>query len=130
VVQFDSDGAAATTTVDMAVDGANVSGTAVTQFREGLHTVRLGCATKDGDTWALGGKVEKTTLPGESAGTWSAVIVKDGSPQRIGIWRSDPASTASDCKAWLATTDFANIGDENFADVTSGTLVAPPDLAP
>ena len=128
VVQFDSDGAATTTTVDLAVDGATVSGAAITQFREGTHTVRLECATKSGDTWALGGKVEKTTLPGESSGTWSAVIVKEGSPQRIGIWRSDDPSTAPDCKAWLATTDFANIGDENFSAVTSGTLVPPPGL--
>ena len=129
-VEFQMDGAPATTNVDVATAGGSVSGTAVTTFRDGTHTVDVGCASQSGDTWALGGTVEKTTVPGEKAGDWSAVIVKDGSPQRIGIWLSVAASDASDCKAWLALTDFARIGPENFHDVESGSLVAPPDLAP
>ncbi len=129
-VQYKVDGAAATTEVDLVADGATVSGTAVTTFREGTHTVRVGCAAKNGDTWALGGTTEQTTVPGERAGDWSAVIVKDGSPQMIGIWLSDDPSKASDCAAWLATTDFGTIGAENFNAVESGALVPPPDLAP
>ncbi|HSL77939.1 MAG TPA: hypothetical protein VK867_13415 [Candidatus Limnocylindrales bacterium] len=125
-VQFQSDGAPATTKVEVVADGANVSGTAVTTFRTGTHTVQLECASKNGDTWALGGKTEETTVPGERAGDWSAVIVKDGSPQRIGIWLSDDPSKASDCAAWLASTDFASIDAENFDAVVSGTLVPPP----
>jgi hypothetical protein len=124
-VQYQVDGAAATTEVDVVADGASVSGTAVTTFREGTHTVKLGCATRNGDTWALGGTTEQTTVPGERAGDWSAVIVKDGSPQGIAIWLSDDPSKASDCEAWLASTDFASIGAENFNAVESGTLVAP-----
>ena len=88
VVQYQLDGAPATTEVDVVADGASVSGTAVTALREGTHTVRLGCASRNGDTWALGGTTEQTTVPGERAGDWSAVIVKDGSPQQIGIWLS------------------------------------------
>ncbi|HET9757667.1 MAG TPA: hypothetical protein VFP66_14265 [Candidatus Limnocylindrales bacterium] len=129
-VQYKVDGAAATTEVDLVADGATVSGTAVTRFREGTHTVRLGCAARNGDTWALGGTTEQTTVPGERAGDWSAVIVKNGSPQQIAIWLSDDPSKASDCAAWLATTDFATIGAENFNAVESGALVPPPDLAP
>jgi hypothetical protein len=129
-VQFKMDGAPATTQVDVVADGATVSGTAVTTFREGTHTVKLGCATKDGDTWAVAGKTEQTTVHNERAGDWSAVIVKEGSPQRIGIWLSDDPSKASDCEAWLASTDFANIGLENFNPVESGTLVPPPDPTP
>jgi hypothetical protein len=124
-VQYQVDGAAATTEVDVVADGASVSGTAVTTFREGTHTVRLACASRNGDTWALGGTTEQTTVPGERAGDWSAVIVKDGSPQGIAIWLSDDPSKASDCNAWLATTDFATIGAENFNAVESGTLVPP-----
>jgi len=130
IVHYQSDGAAATTEVKIDGDGSTVSGTAVTTFRSGTHTVRLGCVTRNGDTWALGGTTEKTTVPGERAGDWSGVIVKEGSPQRIGIWLSDDPSKASDCEAWLASTDFASIGPENFDAVESGTLVPPPDLAP
>ncbi len=130
IVQYQLDGAAATTEVDLVADGASVSGTAVTTLRAGTHTVQLACATRNGDTWALGGTTEQTTVPGERAGDWSAVIVKDGSPQQIGIWLSAPPSEGSDCDAFLASTDFANIGPENFSAVESGALVPPPDLAP
>ena len=129
-VQFKTDGAPATTELNVVADGATVSGTAVTTFREGTHTVKLGCASKNGDTWAVGGKTEQTTVHGERAGDWSAVIVKEGSPQRIGIWLSDDPSKTSDCEAWLASTDFANIGLENFNTVESGALVPPPIAAP
>ena len=124
-VTFKDDGKPATTTVDAVADGAAVSGTAVTEFPNGTHTVALSCASQDGDRWALGGKTEKTTIQGEKAGDWSGVIVKDGSPQLIAIWLSDDPSSASDCNAWLAKTDFTNIGVENFAAVESGRLVPP-----
>lgn len=124
-VKFQLDGAPATTEVDAVADGASLSGTAVTSFRAGTHTVKLGCATRNGDTWALGGTVEQTTIPGETAGAWSAVIVKDGPPQQIGIWLSGDPSNASDCQGWLASTDFTNIGPENFYRVESGALVPP-----
>ena len=126
MVTYQLDGAPATTEVNLVADGATVSGTAVTSFREGTHTVRLGCATRSGDTWALGGKTEKTTVPGERAGDWSAVIVKDRSPQQIAIWLSADPSEGSDCEAFLASTDFANIRPENFEPVQSGALVPPP----
>lgn len=130
-VEYKLDGAAATTTVDAVADGATVSGTAVTTFHEGTHTVRLGCASsKDGGSWVLGGTVEKTTVHGESAGAWSAVIVKDGTPQQIGIWLSADPSEASDCDAWVASIEPAEIGAENFSPVESGALVPPPDLVP
>jgi hypothetical protein len=125
VVEYTLDGAPATTEVNLVADGATVSGTAVTTFGGGTHTVRLGCAARNGDTWALGGTVEQTTVPGESAGAWSAVIVKDGPPQQIGLWLSAPPSEASDCAAWLTSIDFATIGPENFSPVESGALVPP-----
>jgi hypothetical protein len=131
VAHFTMEGKPATTTVDLDVDGASVSGTAVTDIGEatdlgkGTHTVKLGCAAQQGDWWALGGKTDKTTVNGEKAGDWSAVIVRDGSPQLIGIWLSDDPSNASDCGAWLAAIDFADIGLDAFNTVESGTLVRP-----
>ncbi len=129
-VQFQSDGAPATTVVDAVADGASVSGTAVTTFAAGTHTVRLECAARDGDTWAFGGTTEQTTVPGERAGDWSLVDVRDGSPPLIGIWLGDAKSEGSDCESWLASIGLADIGTENFSPVVSGALVPPPDLAP
>jgi len=130
VVQYKMDGAAATTSVDLVADGATLTGTAVTQFRSGTHTVKLGCGSKNGDAWAVGGTVEAATVPGEPVGAWSAVIVFDGSPQRIGIWLSDDPSVASDCTTWLKGTDFSTLPTDLFNMVESGTLVPPPGLAP
>ena len=125
IVDFKIDGAPATTTVDGVADGTKLSGTAVTTFREGTHTVQLGCASQNGGTWALGGTVEKTTVPGESPGAWSAVIVREGSPQQVGIWLSGDPGGAKDCDAWLKLHDFSTMGSDNFSAVESGTLKPP-----
>jgi hypothetical protein len=131
-VDYQLDGAPATTTVDAVADGASVSGTAVTTLSTGTHTVRLECAARDGEIWALAGTIEETTVSGERAGDWSAVIVENGSPQGIAIWLSDPKSEGSDCDGWLALIDLADLGAETdfFQPVESGALVPPPDLAP
>lgn len=129
-VHYQFDGAPATTDVDAVADGASVSGTAVTTFVGGTHTVRLKCAGDYGDTWAFGGTTEQTTVSGERAGLWSAVIVKDGSPQQIGLWLSDEQWEGSDCDEWLASIDLGNIDPSNFHPVESGALVPPPDPAP
>jgi hypothetical protein len=129
-VEYLLDGAPATTEVDAVADGASVSGTAVTTFRNGTHTVRLECAAWDGDTWALGGTTEQTTVSGEPAGAWSAVIVKDDSLQRIAIWLSDDKLEGSDCDGWLASIDLADIGLEHSQPVESGALVPPPGPTP
>lgn len=130
-VSFTSDRAPATTTVDAVADGTGLSGTAVTTFATGTHTVRLECAKRDGNTWALAGTSEQTTIPGEKAGDWSAVTVRDGSPQQIAIWISDDKTAeASDCAAWLGLLKLDDIGAENFVPVESGELVPPPAVAP
>jgi hypothetical protein len=129
-VQFKYHGQAATTTVDAVADGTSVSGTAVTQIGSGTHTVQLGCAAQSGDMWAVGGKTEKSNVEGGRAGDWSAVIMKLGSPAKIGIWVSEDASTASDCDAWLKAVDLPTLDLTGFETVESGTLTAPAGLAP
>ena len=123
-------GAPVTTVVDAVAKGATVTGTAVHMTRGGIHTVRLGCVARVGDTWALAGTVEKSTLPGEKPGYWSRVVVKDGSPQQISMWLSADAPAGIDCAGFLATFPFADLGPENFASVDSGAFVPPPDPAP
>ena len=129
-VQFKLDGGTATTTVDAVADGAEVSGTAVTAYFEGTHTVRLECADQKGDIWTLGGTTEKSTIHNEAPGTWSAVMVKAGSPQQIAIWFSQDASAAKDCDAWLASFNPLEFDSGTWTPVESGSLVFPADLAP
>jgi hypothetical protein len=130
-VHWRDTGAPVTTDIDAVASGATVTGTAVHTFPGGTHTVRLGCVAGDGGTWALAGTVEQSTLPGEKAGFWSRIVVKDGSPQQISIWLSTDAAPAGiDCAGFLATFGFADLPPEDFAPVESGELVPPPDLAP
>lgn len=124
-VQFKYHGQPSTTTVDAVANGTNVSGTAVTQIGTGTHTVQVGCAAQSGDMWAIGGKTEKSNVEGGRAGDWSAVIMKLGSPAKIGIWVSEDASTASDCDAWLKAVDLPTLDLTGFETVESGTLTAP-----
>lgn len=123
-------GAPVTTEVDAVASGATVTGTAVTTFRNGIHTVRLGCASRDGDIWAVVGTVEQSTLPGEPDGAWSAVIVKDGPSRQIAVWLSADAPAGIDCAGFLALHQFADLRPEDFVPVESGELMPPPDLAP
>ena len=125
-VSYRLDGGQTTTAVDMLVDGSAISGTAVTTFVNGTHSVRLECAVREGDYWAVAGTTEATTVSGERAGDWSAVIVKEGSPQSIGIWVSDAKTAGTDCAGWLGAIGLASIDAQNFSPVESGTLVPPP----
>lgn len=124
-VQFKYHGQPSTTTVDAVADGKSVSGTAVTQIGKGTHTVQLGCAAQAGDMWAVAGKTEKSDVEGGRAGDWSAVIMKLGSPAKIGIWVSEDASAASDCDAWLKVVDLPTLDLTGFETVESGTLSPP-----
>lgn len=129
-VEFELDLAPTTTQVEAVADGTSLTGTAVTNSARGTHTVELECAARDGDTWALAGTIEATSIAGERPGHWSAVIVRDGSPQRIGIWLSDSKLDGVDCEGWLGAMTLGDLDPENLNDVTSGTLVPPPALAP
>lgn len=129
-VEYQADGASASTVVDAVADGTTVSGTAVTTMASGIHTVGLECAAQAGDTWAFAGTTERTTIASEQAGDWSAVVVRGSSPQHIGIWLSDDKPEGDTCDAWLESIDLDDIDAENFQPVESGELIPPPDLAP
>jgi hypothetical protein len=131
-VEFQLDGAPATSVVDVVTataDGSSVSGTAVTTFGSGAqHKVRLECAARDRDRWGFVGTTEQTTVPGEQAGEWSGVFVQDGSPQQIGILMGVAKEPGDDCAAKFGGWDMSTMGLSN--PVESGGLVPPPDLAP
>jgi hypothetical protein len=127
-VHFKDNGTPVTTEIDAVARGATVTGTAVSTFPQGIHTVRLACVARDGDTWAVAGTVEQSTLPGETPGLWSVVAVKDGSPKRILLWLSGDTALG-DCPGFLASLDIAHLSPENFVPVDSGAFVAPGDPA-
>jgi hypothetical protein len=124
-VTFQVDGAPATTVVDGVGDASGASGTAVTTFGSGRHTVRVECAADDDGGWLLAGTVVETTVPGESAGAWSAVIVRDGSPPQIGIWLSADAEAGATCEDFASSVEPATIDASNFSPIESGELVPP-----
>jgi hypothetical protein len=124
-VTYQVDGAPATTEVDVVADGAGLSGSAVSTFATGTHTVDVECAAAADGGWMLGGKVESTTIPGETAGAWSAVIVRDGSPQQIAIWLSAGPEAGDTCDAFLASIDPATLDASAFSDIDSGELIPP-----
>jgi hypothetical protein len=126
--QYQIDGEAATTEVTAVADGTSVSGTAVTTYSQGTHTVGLECAADYGDTWAFAGTVEQTTLPDEAPGSWSVVLVEEGSPQQIAIVWSIDKSAGDDCGGFLE--NFSGWDRSALSPVESGALVPPPDLAP
>ena len=129
--EWRDNGVAVMTEVDAVASGAIVTGTAVHTFRAGTHTVRLNCVAREGDSWALAGTVEKSTLPGEKPGFWSRVVVNGWlAGSRISIWLSADAPADIDCPGFMATFPFADLGPENFVTVESGELVPPPDTAP
>ena len=82
------------------------------------------------DGAAAGVEGHTLRLEGGRAGDWSAVIMKLGSPAKIGIWVSEDASTASDCDAWLKAVDLPTLDLTGFETVESGTLTPPAGLVP
>jgi len=127
-IQFELDGAKATTVVDAVADGTSVSGTAVTTSAAGTHTVRLECAARQGYLCAVVGTTETSTFPGEGTGAWSAVVVEDGTPQKVGIVFGIDKAVGDDCHAKWQTISMADMGVSN--PVESGELVPPPALTP
>ena len=124
-VTFALDGRPATTVVNAVAEASGLSGTAVTTFRNGTHTVDLECAAVAEGGWVVGGTVQETTVPGEPVGAWSAVIVRDGSPQSIGIWLSAGPEAGDSCEEFLSSFDPAGLDAENFSPIESGELVPP-----
>ena len=124
-VTFQDEGAAATTKIDGTAQGGTVSGTAVTTLPSGVHTVKLACAANHDGDWVLGGTIEATTIPGETAGPWSAVIVQDGSPKTIAIWLSEALENADSCDAFVAAINPADLDQSVFSPIDSGELVLP-----
>ena len=111
--------------MDASSDGSSLSGTAiVSSDSETLYTVQLQCLRRfDDQTWVLAGAI--TPQP-EGAGvtTWTAVVVRDGSPQSVDIV-GEPAAAADDCEEFL--THVPRADGIHFEPMIEGGITLPPD---
>ena len=126
-VEYQIDGAAATTEVTAVADGASVSGTAVTKFGGGTHTVRLACAAG-------------TAIPGPSPARPSRPRSQASVPatgRRSSSRTARPSTSGSGSPttsrrvATVTTCWKLPLPDPSaFSPVESGALVPPPISRP
>jgi hypothetical protein len=133
-VIFTLGGDAMDLTLDATGNGSSISGRAKVSFGdfqevpelEDHFTISLQCGRMfDSTTWMLAGVVDTSTHVGLKVGTRSAVIVRDGSPQEIGLWIEEPP-VATDCPSFV--TDIPKEAVENpgaMARVGRGSLTLP-----
>jgi hypothetical protein len=89
-----------------------VSGTAEIISDQGsdAFSIELECAVERNDVLILGGRVSKSNMKEPKVGTGSAVLLKQGEPDRMLLWFAD-APPAGDCDAFAR-----DIPDEVLAE--------------
>jgi len=113
--------------MDASSDGSTLSGTAVGSYVGEAFTIELQCLRQfDDQTWMLAGVLTESAVPGQAAGSWAAVIVRDGSPQQAGIW-TEAQATADDCAEFVrGIPDSAVEGPEMIGPIDVGSITLPP----
>lgn len=98
--------------------GDQVSGTAEIISDEGgeAFSIDLECAPKRNGVLILGGRVSESNLQDVKVGTGSAVLLKQGEPDRMLLWFAD-APPAGDCDAFARDTDEALAHENAFQPV-------------
>lgn len=105
--------------------GDQVSGTAEIISDEGgdAFSIDLECAVERNDVLILGGRVSESNMREPKVGTGSAVLLKQGEPDRMLLWFAD-APPAGDCDAFARDTDEALANENRFqpvqGDITTG----------
>jgi hypothetical protein len=114
-----------TVTLSAKEAGDQVSGTAEIISDEGgeAFSIDLECAVERNDVLILGGRVSESTMKGLKVGTGSAVLLKQGEPDRMLLWFAD-SPPAGDCDAFARDTDEALANENRFqpvqGDITTG----------
>jgi hypothetical protein len=92
--------------------GDKVSGTAEISSDEGgdAFSIQVECAPKRNDVLILGGRVSESNMQEPKVGTGSAVLLKQGEPDRMLLWFAD-SPPAGDCDAFAR-----DIPDEVLAE--------------
>ena len=92
--------------------GDQVSGTAEIISDQGgdAFSIQLECAPKRNDVLILGGRVSESNMQGLKVGTGSAVLLRQGEPDRMLLWFAD-SPPGGDCDAFAR-----DIPDELLAE--------------
>jgi hypothetical protein len=103
--------------------GAEVSGTAEIVSDEGgeAFSIKLECAPKRNEVLILGGKVSESNLQEAKVGTGSAVLIKQGEPDRMFLWFAD-SPLAGDCDAFARDIPDEILADENAFRPVEGDI--------
>jgi len=112
--------------MDASSDGSSLSGTAAGSYNGDAFTIVLQCLRQfDDETWMFAGELTQSAVPDQPTGSWAALIVRDGSPQKAGIW-IDAQATADDCYEYVSTIpDNAVEGPEMIAPMDEGSITLP-----
>jgi hypothetical protein len=100
--------------------GDQVSGTAEIISDEGgeAFSIQLECAPKRNEVLILGGSVSKSNLQDVKVGTSSAVLLKQGEPDRMLLYFGDPG----DCDAFARDIPDEVLADENAFQPVQGDI--------
>jgi hypothetical protein len=106
--------------------GDQVNGTAEIISDEGgeAFSIQLECAPERNDVLILGGRVSESSLQDVKVGTGSAVLLKQGEPDRMLLWFAD-APPAGDCDAFardIAAELPEMLADENAFQPVQGDI--------
>lgn len=109
------------------IDGMSLSGTVNGSYAGDAFTIDLKCLRQyDDQTWMLAGVLTTSADPNVPDGSWAAVIVRDGSPQKAAIY-PQPRSTATVCEMFVnRIPDSAVEGPEMIGPMDEGSVTLPP----
>ena len=108
-------------------DGMSLSGTVNGSYAGDAFTIDLKCLRQyDDQTWMLAGTVTESAVPANPFGSWAAVIVRDGSPQKAAIY-PQPRSTSSLCEMFVnRIPESAVEGQDQLGPMDEGSITLPP----
>jgi hypothetical protein len=103
--------------------GDEVSGTAEIISNEGgeAYSIKLECAPKRNEVLILGGSVSESNIQEPKVGTGSAVLIKQGEPDRMLLWFAD-SPPAGDCDAFARDIPDEVLADENAFQPVEGDI--------
>jgi hypothetical protein len=103
--------------------GDKVSGTAEIISDEGgeAFSIQLECAPERNGVLILGGRVSESNMKEPKVGTGSAVLLKQGEPDRMLLWFAD-SPPAADCDAFARDIPDEALANENRFQPVEGDI--------